>query len=440
MTKTFRGGIHPHEFKGLTRDLPISEAPLPNRVAILMNQHTGAPCQPVVKKGDRVVTGQRVGEAQGFVSAPVHSSITGKVVEVVEVPHPVAGQPSPAVVIERDGAEEWAPGTNAPFDAGHASPAELKQMIHDAGIVGLGGAAFPTHVKLSPPANQPIDTVILNGAECEPYLTCDERLMREKPVEILEGLRIILRVIGCPRAIVAIEENKPEAFDAMSQAAKGDGNLAVERVRVKYPQGAEHQLIKTLLNREIPWKGGLPMAVGALVHNVGTAYAIRQAVTQRVPLISRVVTVTGDGVEERGNYLVRVGMSVNDLLQKARVKEGATKLILGGPLMGLAQATEDIPVIKGTCGVLVLTDAGRVESGPCIRCARCVEACPYRLTPSILSRAIEAEDMAYALANDVLECKECGCCAYVCPAKRPIVHQVKWAKAEIARKKAQKKA
>jgi len=408
--RTFRGGVHPPEHKERTRDLPVKEFPPPERVVLLLSQHIGAPCRPTVNKGDRVRTGQVVGEPQGFVSAPVHSSVTGKVAAVDAWPNPVTGARTPAVIVEREGDDEWAEGTNLRQDASSLGPDEIKARVRAAGIVGLGGAAFPTHVKLSPPPDKPIDTAILNGAECEPYLTADHRLMVEEPEAVLEGFRLIMRALGCGAGIVAIEANKPEAFEAMCRAASGDRSIRVELLKVKYPQGAEHQLIKALLGREIPWRGGLPMAVGALVQNVGTAYAVYEAVHFARPLIRRILTVTGD--------------------------------VFGGPMMGIAQRHVDLPVTKGTSGVLVLTDPASAQPGPCIRCGRCVRACPYGLTPAAISRAIENLNFEAALEWFVLECKECGCCTYVCPAKRPIVHQVKFAKAEIAkqRRREQEKA
>ena len=293
------------------------EAPLPDRAVILLSQHIGAPCEPVVKKGDRVLTGQCVGRAQGFVSVPVHSSITGTVAAVEPHPNPVTGARTPAVVVERDGEDEWAEGTNVGEDTSGLDPDAVKQRILDAGIVGLGGATFPTHVKLSPPPDKPIDTVILNGAECEPILTCDHRLMLEHPDEVVEGFRLIMRALRCDNGIVAIEANKPDAFDAMSSAAAGDNTIRVEMLKVKYPQGAEHQLIKALLGREVPWRGGLPMAVGVVVQNVATAFAVFEAVRYRRPLIRRVVTVTGDGVKNPGNYRARTGTPARVLLEQA---------------------------------------------------------------------------------------------------------------------------
>ena len=440
MPNSFSGGVHPHEAKERTRDLSIVDLPLPDRAILLLSQHIGAPCAPVVKKGDAVLTGQVIGEAQGFVSAPVHASITGKVVAVEPWPSPVTGMRTPAVVIERDGEEQWAEGTNvAGQDLSGSDADQIKSSVQAAGIVGLGGATFPTHVKLSPPPGKPIDTVILNGAECEPYLTCDNRVMIEQAEGVVEGFRLIMRALRCENGIIAVESNKPEAFAAMRQATSGDGTIRVEMLKVKYPQGAEHQLIKALLGREVPWHGGLPMAVGAVVQNVATACAVYEAMRFARPLIQRVVTVTGDGVESPGNFRVRIGTPIRSLLERAGLRPDAKKLILGGPMMGIAQRTPDVPVTKGTSGVLVLSDASAFEPGPCIRCGRCVRACPYGLTAAAFSRAIERLDMDIAVEWNVLECKECGCCTYVCPARRPIIHQVKFAKAEIAKRKAREK-
>ena len=440
MTKTFRGGVHPDDAKNQTRGLKIQELPPPDEAVILLSQHIGAPCAATVAKGDRVLTGQVVGKPQGFVSAPIHASVTGKVTAVEPRPNPVTGAPVPAVVIERDGEDEWAEGTNTPKrDASGLTPDAIKEKILAAGIVGLGGATFPTHVKLSPPPDMKIDTVILNAAECEPYLTCDHRLMLEKPAEIVDGFGLLMRALGCKNGIIAIESNKPDAFEAMRRAA-GNGTMHVEMLPVKYPQGAEHQLIKALLGREVPWRGGLPMAVGCVVQNVATAFAVYEAVRFNRPLIRRVLTVTGDGVAEPGNFLTRVGTPVKTLLEKAELKPKARKLIFGGPMMGIAQSSTQTPTTKGTSGVLVLTDAAIFVSGPCIRCGRCVTACPYGLTPAMISRAVERRKIAVAEEWNVMECKECGCCTFVCPAKRPIVHQVKFAKAEIAKRKAREKA
>lgn len=439
MTKTFRGGIHPPENK-LTRDLPIVTCALPDRVTLLLSQHIGAPCTPAVEKGEKVLTGQCVGKAQGFVSAPIHASVTGTVAGIETVSHPVTGARAPAVIIDREGEDEWAEGTNSERDAATMDAEAIKTAILNAGIVGLGGATFPTHVKLSPPSEMKIDTVILNGAECEPYLTCDHRLMLEETGKVVAGFKLLMRVLGCDHGIIAVESNKPECFEAMRRAVGSEATLRVEMPHVKYPQGAEHQLIKALLDREVPWHGGLPMAVGCVVQNVATAFAVYEAVCLRKPLIERITTITGDGVAKPGNFRVRLGAPLQALLDLAELKPEARKLILGGPMMGLAQKSADVSVVKGTSGVLVLNDGSALSAGPCIRCGRCVRACPYGLTPSLISQAAERLDFDRALEANVLECKECGCCNYVCPARRPLVHQAKFAKAELLKQKREREA
>lgn len=441
MPSSFNGGVHPPDRKEATRDLAIAEAPLPARAAVLMAQHIGAPCRPTVAVGDRVRTGQCVGAPHGFISAPVHASITGTVLAIEDRPSPVTGARTPAVVIERDPAagDTWAERTNLDQDVTALTPEIIRERVLNAGLVGLGGATFPTHVKLSPPPDKPIDTVILNGAECEPYLNCDNRLMIEEAASVAAGLRYILRALNCPRGIVALEDNKPEAARALREALGADAAIELRALPVKYPQGAEHQLIKALLDREVPWRGGLPMAVGVVVQNVATAHAVYEAVRFLRPVTRRVVTVTGDGIERPGNYRVRIGTPVADLLAHCGLRPGARKLVLGGPMMGIAQRTAEVPVTKGTSGVLVLTEIAADSFGPCIRCGRCVRACPYGLTPAEISRAVERMNIDLATEWNLLECKECGCCTFVCPAKRPIVQQVKLGKSEVARKKARAK-
>lgn len=422
--------------KRLSKDCAIEVFALPDQVRILMSQHLGAPCAPCVKKGERVRTGQVVGKAQGFVSAPVHASVTGTVKEVGEALHPVTGKSFPAVVIEREGEDEWAEGANVEQDVSKLSADEIKDRILAAGIVGLGGATFPTHVKLSPPKDKPIDKVVLNAAECEPYLTSDYRLMMERAAVVIEGFSYIMRALGVESGVIGIEDNKPDAAECMARAAEGKG-ISVQTVHTRYPQGAEGQLIHSLYGREIPAKGGLPMDVGCVVQNVATSLAVYEAVKLNKPLIERLCTVTGDGVEKPMNLVVRIGAPVRPILEKAGLRKEAAKLILGGPLMGLAQRTCDQYVAKGTGGILVLCDAAIHESGPCIKCGRCVDACPWGLTPAMLSRAIEMNDLDACLGLDLFECKQCGCCAYVCPSKRPIVHQIKGAMEEHKRRKAE---
>jgi electron transport complex protein RnfC len=427
----FKGGVHPQEAKQRTNTKPIEAAPIPKIVRIPMSQHLGAPCKVVVQEGDSVKKGQVVGEATAFVSAPVHSSVSGKVIDVALYPH-IFGAPVTCAVIENDNSEEWAKGTNVECpDANALSIDEVKSRIRAAGIVGMGGATFPCHVKVSPPPTKPIDSFILNGCECEPYLTSDHRLMLERPDAIIEGMLILCRVIGAKNRFVGIESNKADAIETVRRAAaKYDSSIKVIELKVKYPQGAEKQLIKAILGREVP-SGGLPMDVSALVHNVGTAYAVFEAVKFSRPCIERVVSVTGDGVENPKNLLVRVGTAVAELLQFCGLKESANRLILGGPMMGLAQFTDEVVVTKGTSGIVVLTDAKAKMHRACIRCGRCVEACPMELVPSTLSILGEANQIDEAKENALLDCIECGCCAYVCPSRRPIVQFVKYCKSEL---------
>lgn len=435
--KSFQGGVHPSEdWKSLTRDKEITQAPLPDIVYVFMSQHIGAPSKPVVAKGDTVKKGQRVGEASAFISANVHAPVSGQVTDITFKPHPVTGARTQVIVIERKGEDEWAEGLNKPADIDSLSPDDIRNLIKEAGVVGLGGAAFPTHVKLSPPKDKMVDTVILNGAECEPYLTCDYRLMMEKTQEVVEGLKIIMKCLGVGSAFVGIEANKMDAYERMKAAISKDPRIKLELLEVKYPQGAEHQLIKAILGREFK-PTQLPVEVGVVVHNISTTYAIYEAVRWKLPLIQRVVTVTGDGVDSPANLLLRIGSPIKPVLTQAGLREDANKVIYGGPMMGIAQSgLMDTTTIKGTGGILAMRRAGTWDSHACIRCGKCVEACPYGLNPSYLSILCEAKNFNGAMEFNLMECKECGCCTYVCTSRRPIVHLVKTAKYELAREKA----
>lgn len=426
---TFRGGIHPPDKKELSAGSAISQSRPPDRVVIPLSQHIGAPCKPAVQIGQEVKVGEVIGTAEAFVSAPVHSSVSGKVVAIGEFPVAI-GRMVSSVVIENDKKDTW---TELKADADYLSLSsdELKAKIRAAGIVGMGGAAFPTGVKLSPPKEKPIDMVILNGAECEPYLTADYRLMLERASDVVEGLKILMKVLGVKRGFIGIENNKPDAVKIMKDAASGAADIEVCALEVKYPQGAEKMLIKALTGREVPPKGGLPMDVGVVVQNIGTAVAIYEAVRFGKPLIERVVTVTGENVKEPRNLMVRIGTFASQLIEECGgLKSGDGKVISGGPMMGFALGTLDVPVTKGTSGILALPDeiAHIEDYKPCIRCGRCVDVCPMNLVPSMLSVLSEAGMYEETKEYNLYDCFECGTCTFVCPAKRPIVQFVRLAK------------
>ncbi|MBI4849697.1 MAG: electron transport complex subunit RsxC [Nitrospirae bacterium] len=429
---TFERGIHPKYNKELSSGKSITPAKLPQRVVIPLSQHIGAPAKCEVKIGDEVKKGQVIGTPAGFVSSPVHSSISGKVIAIADFPTAV-GRLVPSVVIESDGKDEAVAFKENP-NYMNLGADEIKAAIKDAGIVGMGGAAFPTNVKLSPPKEKPIDTVILNGAECEPYLTADHRLMAERPKDVVEGLKIIMKSLGVNKGYIGIEENKPDAIAAIKSAASGESSIEVHTLEIKYPQGAEKMLIKAIKNREVPSKG-LPMDVGVVVQNIGTAIAIYEAVRYGKPLIERVVTVTGRGIKEPRNMMVRVGTLLSDVIEQCGgLVEGAVKVISGGPMMGFAQWTLDVPVTKGTSGILVLSEEEYVSSEEyfaCIRCGRCVDVCPMGLNPSMLSILIEKGHYEEAKDYNLYDCFECGSCAYVCPAKRPMVQFMRLAKSQV---------
>ncbi len=431
MAVTFRGGVHPPEGKHYTRGVPIEVLPAPEVVYVPLSQHAGAPAKPLVKRGDTVKLGQRIGEACGFISANIHSPVSGKVRGVEDVPHFLGGF-SPAVVIENDGADTPACELEPHPNWEELPPEQFPKIAACAGLVGMGGAMFPTSVKLSPPQDKPIDTVIINGAECEPFLTADHRLMLEYPEHIVEGALMIKRALSAKRLVVAIEDNKPDALEAMRKACSGR-DVEVVALKTKYPQGAEKQLIKAITGREVP-SGGLPFDVGCYVQNVGTAKALRDAVVDGKPLVERVTTVTGLAVAQPKNLLVRIGTPIARLLEACGgAKEDVGKVIMGGPMMGLAQWSLDVPVTKGTSGVLFVPrrDVKPLPEGNCISCARCVDVCPMRLMPTQIAHAAKHERFELAKSLGALDCIECGSCAYVCPANVKLLHYIRWAKSEI---------
>lgn len=426
----FSGGVHPQDGKAPTCGQAILTAPLLPVYTVPFQQHIGAPPKPVVKKGDRVLRGQLLAEAGGVVSAPVHAPTSGVVKDIAAVASP-AGRPGPGVILEADGEDK--PGAFLEPIPGwrEAAPDVLRQRVAAAGIVGMGGAAFPTAVKLSPPPSKPIDTLILNGVECEPCLTADHRLMLEDPEAIVTGALIMARILNVKAILIGIEQNKPDAIAVMRVKAAPAG-LAVRSLRVRYPQGAEKQLIYALTGRKVP-TGGLPMDVGVVVQNVGTATAVAAAVLHGTPLYERVTTVTGSPLATPGNWRVRVGTPYAKAIELAGgVTRDTAKLISGGPMMGLAVYDLTTPVMKSTSGIVLLgpEEVVQYEGHPCIRCGRCVDTCPMHLVPSALSVQIENERYDLAEQDYVLDCIECGCCAYSCPAHRPLVQHMRRAKQE----------
>jgi electron transport complex protein RnfC len=398
-----------------------------------MAQHIGAPCEPLVAAGDEVKMGQKIGDSKGFVSAPVHSSVSGKVVKTDNCNHPL-GRPVQAVYIESDGRDTWHGDVQPRPDYMKLTPDELKKIIREAGIVGLGGATFPTHVKLSPPPEKKIEYVLVNAAECEPYLTADHRAMLERPEDTVAGLRLVMKAVNAPKGFIGVEDNKPDAIEAMKKAVAGDSSIVVAELHTKYPQGAEKQLIKVCTGREVP-SGGMPMDVGCLVQNVGTCIAISDAVRFGKPLIERIVTITGSGIYEPKNMLIRIGTMITEVAEQCGgFKPGLRKLILGGPMMGAAQPGPDLPVIKGTSGILCLTDAEVEldEIKSCVKCAKCVDVCPVSIMPLFIGGAVEHDMYEKAEEFDAMDCIECGCCTYICPARRPLVQWIRMAKGDIA--------
>ncbi len=431
--KTFSGGVHPHGCKHFSKDSPIRELPLPEKVIIQMSQHIGAPSNPVVKVGDEVKAGQIIAEADGFVSIPQHSSISGKVAKIDVFPHP-CGSSSLAIEIASDGKDDWVELTDTP-DFLSLSPEEMKQRVKDAGICGMGGAGFPTFVKLSPPADKPIDTVILNGVECEPYLTSDYRLMLERPQDIISGLRSIMKILGAKNGFIGIEANKPDVIKLMSGLVKGEPDIRIVGLKLRYPQGAEKQLIFAATQRRVPNRGGLPMAVKVVVQNVGTAVAVYEAVRYKKPLVDRVIAITGSVVKEPGNLKARIGTPFSVLVEACRGTNGPIgKIISGGPMMGFAIPTLDAPLAKGSSGLILFSpkEAHFTEEYTCLRCGRCVDVCPMNLFPSLMAQAVKSGDISYADKAGLTDCMKCGSCAYVCPAHIRLVQWIDTGKLKLA--------
>lgn len=433
--KTFKkGGIHPPEMKHLSEDAAIERIEAPDRVVLALSQHIGGPAKAVVKPGDYVLKGQVVAEATGFVSVPIHASVSGTVKEIFMRTTPL-GRQCEHLVIDNDGKDEGVVTLGRDRDWQGMKRDELANLIQEGGLVGMGGAAFPTHVKLSPPPEAHIDTLIINGVECEPFLTIDGRMMLEYPQEITEGIRILKRALGVQRVIVGIEANKKASFAAMRAASRQDSDISVEMLEIKYPQGAEKQLIDALLKRKVR-SGKLPLDVGVVVQNVTTAYMTYQAVAKSTPLIERPLTVTGDGIERPTNMIVPIGISIGEIIARQGLKEETRKIIMGGPMMGVAVFDPELPVVKGTSGLLALVEGVTTMTHPCIRCGRCIEVCPLaEHAPEIVAAVKEGRVEDYDKLH-VMDCVECGACAFQCPARRPLIHYTKLAKAELAAWKA----
>jgi len=434
----FRGGIHPPDSKTATAALPLKDLPLPARLEVSTSQHLGAPAAPCVAVGDRVTAGQLIAKASGFISANVHAPAAGTIPAIPEAPTPT-GRTATAIIIETDAD---APAGEPPYkpipDWREQAPRSLLDRVAEAGIVGMGGAGFPTHVKLSPPGDKPIDTLILNGAECEPFLNSDNRLLIERAEQVWEGCQIIRRILGAGTIRVAIEDNKREAAKALAAAMESAPDDAhIHLLKTLYPQGSEKQQIYSVTGRTVPM-GGLPMDVGCVVENVATAYAVWDAVVNGRPLTARAITVTGDAVNTPTNWFAPVGTSFADLVAASGgARDNLAKLIAGGPMMGFALPSLEVAMSKTSSGLLLFPRecVRPYRSMACINCGRCVEACPLGLMPNELSQAAEADDIDEAENRHVMDCFECGACAYVCPARRPLVQHMRRAKAVITQRR-----
>ena len=428
---TFEHGIHPAQHKELTCKLPIRRLPFAPQLIVPLAQHIGKPAVPLVRPGQEVVRGEPIARADGFVSVPMHAPATGRV-EAIQLMPTARGPKTLSMILHVYEASSQEVLYEAPCDVDTMSADQIIQAVQDSGMVGLGGAAFPTHVKMKPPAEHTVDTLVVNGCECEPYLTCDHRIMLEQTAELLTGIHIVMRALGVERCMIGVEDNKPDAIAAIRAQLPKTGRISVHAVQTKYPQGAEKMLIESLLGRRVP-TGSFPSAVGASVFNVGTLAQIGELLPRGRGVIERVVTVTGPGVRQPGNYLVPVGTPVRFLLEHAGATPQAHELILGGPMMGMSVASLDVPVTKAVSGMVLLeesiTDKTAPRVQPCIRCAWCVEACPMHLNPSTLGLlAVQREYTRMADEFHLNDCFECGCCSYVCPANIPLVQYFRIAK------------
>jgi len=429
---TFKQGIHPSYNKKKTKNKEIVDAERPDTIYIPLQQHIGAPLKPLVERGDQVGRGQKIADTDSFVAAPVHSSVSG-VVKGIEKVNDSGGGRVEAIKIEVS--EEDTNNFMEPLTAKpeNINPDDIRDRVREAGIAGMGGAMFPTHVKLAVPDGKKVEYVVLNGAECEPYLTIDHRMMIEKAKEIVEGLKLIMKATGAPKGLIGIEDNKPDAIRTLKSLVADEANIEVKETETKYPQGGEKMLIKALLNREVP-VGGLPLDVGVVVNNTSTAAAVYEAVKLGKPLIDRPLTITGSGITKPMNIRVKIGTPVSEIIDQAGGFNGEVgKVILGGPMMGKSQPSLDVHVVKGTSGILVLQkhEVENYSPVPCINCARCVDVCPTNLVPTKLAKLAQLEKLDRMEEMQVMNCIECGSCSYVCPSRRPLVHNIRIGKAEV---------
>ncbi|MGL4971151.1 MAG: electron transport complex subunit RsxC [Cetobacterium sp.] len=426
----FKGGVHPPENKIQTENAAIEVLAAPKMVFIPLLQHIGVPLVPSVEIGERVLKGQTIADSEAFLSVPVHASVSGIVKKIENLPFPLMGNVQ-TIVIENDEQDEWI-HLEKNSEWKNMSKDELLKVIRAKGIVGLGGAAFPTHIKLNPPADVKIDYLLLNGAECEPYLNSDNRVMIEEPLKVIEGIEIMKHILNIDNAVIGIEDNKPEAIEAMNKATEGT-NIKVMPLKTMYPQGGEKSLIKAILNKEVP-SGKLPSSVGVVVNNTTTAAAIYDAVVNGLPLVDKVVTVTGKAIKEPKNLRATIGTPISLLLENCGYNEAEVeKIVMGGPMMGMAQLTLEVPVIKGTSGLLALTkkETNYCKPKACIGCGKCVDACPMSLEPIMYARLAEFSQWEELAKYHLMDCIECGSCAYICPANRPLTEAIKIGKAKL---------
>lgn len=429
-SKSFKGGIHPNELKELSENSAFEVMPNPKQIIIPISQHAGKPAKPLVKKGSEVKAGEIIAEQDGFISSPIHSPVSGKVTKVATTVT-ANGFLNESIIIEPTDVNEFVKMPELNLE--NVTPDEVRERIKQAGIVGLGGAAFPTYVKLSPPADKKIDYVILNGCECEPYLTRDYRFMLERTEDLISGLRLIMRTVGAEKGIIGIEDNKPAAIEKLKKAVKEYSNISVEVLETKYPQGAEKMLIKAVTDKEVP-PGKLPFDVGCVIQNIGTAIAILDAVVNGTPEISAALTISGKGIKMPKNLIVPIGTPLSDVLDFCGgVTEDAIKVVVGGPMMGVAQYDFSAPVMKATSGILVLTEE-EVNNKPetnCLRCGKCVEVCALHLLPTRLARLSQLDKLEEAEELGITVCMECGTCTYTCPANIPLVQWIRLGKQRV---------